>query len=128
MKIDAIVVLGSGVKSDGTLLPKAVSRVQKSVELYDQNRGSRMIMSGGFNWQRESVPKNTEAMAMKELAISLGVPSDHILIEEHSRDTLGNLFFTKLEHLVPNNWKNCVVVTSDYHVKRVEFLCKKICF
>lgn len=123
---DAIIVLGGGIRSDGTLFPKAVSRVEKSIELFNQDNNSTIIMSGGFSWRREYEPEKTEAAAMRDLAISLGVPEDHVHTEEHSRDTFGNLFFTKLEHLIPNNWKSITVVTSDYHVARVEYVCQKI--
>jgi len=126
MRTDAIVVLGSGISSDGELLPKAIKRVNMAVELFKSGIAERIIMSGRFSWHRDDLPSKTEAEAMKELAVSLDVPAEKILLENRSKDTLGNLFFTKIQFLEARNWHNIIVVTSNYHKERVQFLCKKI--
>ena len=126
MQKDVIVVLGSGISSSGTLLPKGQKRVEKAVELYNDGTAERLIMSGCFSWHRDDVPPKTEAEAMKDCAVSLGVPSENVLMENHSKDTLGNVFFTKLQFLEEHGWYNIAVVTSDYHKDRVAFLCQKI--
>ena len=59
---------------------------------------------------------------MKEYALSLGIPEMNILAEEKSKDTLGNAFFTKITYLEKYNWKNVIVITSDFHLNRTKFL------
>ena len=73
-----------------------------------------------LDWQKQ-IPSRFEAEAMKEYAISEGVPTDLILIEQESKDTLGNAYFTKVNILEPNNWKNVLVITSDFHLERTKW-------
>ena len=63
---------------------------------------------------------------MKEHAIELGVPSENILLEERSKDVLGNAYFSRISYLEPSRWKNVIVITSGYHVPRAEYVFKKI--
>lgn len=122
---DAIIVLAGGINKDGTLpvLPK--SRVDEGVRRYKDGESSRILMSGkyGFwlDWSKE-VPVRSEASAMKEYAETLGVRSDDILIEDESKDTLGNAYFTKIHILEPQNYRNVIVVTSDFHIDRTRYI------
>lgn len=126
MQKDAIIVLGSGISSEGQLFLNGKQRVEKGVELYKENHAPRIIMSGGVSWHRDDAPARTEAKAMREFAVSLGVPDKQVFLEEHSKDTLGNIFFAKIEYLAPRKWHDIVVVTSHYHVERVQYLCQKV--
>ncbi len=63
---------------------------------------------------------------MKKYAVKLGVPSEKIIAEINSRDTVGDAFFTKLNILKNKSWKNILVVTSDYHVARTSTIFKFI--
>ena len=63
---------------------------------------------------------------MRDYCIKLGVPPDKIIIELNSRDTVGDAFFSKQNILIGRGWKNLLVVTSDYHVKRTLIVFKTI--
>ena len=69
---------------------------------------------------KKEAPIRSEASAMKEYALSLGIPEMNILAEEKSKDTLGNAFFTKITYLEKYNWKNVIVITSDFHLNRTK--------
>ena len=74
-----------------------------------------------LDWQKQ-IPVRFEAEAMKEYAVSERIPIDSILIEQDSKDTLGNAYFTKVNILEPNNWKNVLVITSDFHLERTKYI------
>ena len=82
-------------------------------------------MSGryGFwlDWENKT-PAKTEACAMKEYAETLGVDNKQIFLEEDSKDTLGNAYFTKINILEPKQWKDVIVVTSDFHLERTKYI------
>lgn len=122
---DVIVVLAGGVNNDGTLPPNAKLRVKKGVELYNQGKAPKIIMSGAygfwFDWLKK-VPPIYESEAMKTYALSLGVPKEDIFIEVESKDTFGNAYFVKVSFLEKYNWENIVVVTSDYHLPRAKII------
>lgn len=122
---DAIIILAGGVNYDGTLPSNPKLRVEKGVELYNQGKAKKIIMSGAYgfwlDWLKKAPPIH-EAEAMKTYALSLGVPNENVLMEEDSKDTLGNAYFVKVSILEKNNWKNIIVVTSDYHLPRAKII------
>lgn len=123
---DAIVVLGCGVRKDGSLTVITQTRVDKGVKLFREEVAKHIVLTGHKeHWLRYTPPKS-EARAMKDYALSLGVSKRSIVLEEKARTTLGNAYFTKKDVLEPRDWKNLVVVTSDFHVPRSEYIFRKV--
>jgi len=71
-------------------------------------------------------PAVTEASAMASYAASRGLPASASLVEEESRDTIGNAYFVRTACLDPGGWRVIRVVTSDFHVPRAAWLFRKI--
>lgn len=123
---DAIIVLARGVEQNGTLMPDSLARVKKAVELYKGGQAPRIVMSGSFSFHVETKPARTEAEAMKQAAIDLGVPADDIIEEISSKDTLGNAYFTKKNICEPKTWHSLTVVTSEDHMARSQYVFNKV--
>lgn len=123
---DVIIILGGGIEPDGSLPEIPKLRINKGVELFKNGTAPRIIMSGNYGFWLEKEPIRPEAEAMEEYALTLGVPKDAILKEDVSKDTIGNAYFCKLNFLELNNWKNIVVVTSDYHISRTQYIFDKV--
>jgi uncharacterized SAM-binding protein YcdF (DUF218 family) len=121
----AIVVLGGGVEADGTLTWVSCTRVAQAVEIFHAGVAPRMILSGRCGLG-QAEPAVTEAAAMADLALVMGVPRDAMHLEEESRDTLGNAYFTRELLLEPNGWRTIRVVTSDFHLSRSAWVFRKI--
>lgn len=112
MTTDAIIVLGKGISVDGTLPEIARQHVRMGAALYAA-APAPIIMSGAYGlFERQ--PSRTEAAAMREYAVELGIPGDQIIVEEESRDTIGNAWFTKVCIIAPRKWRRLVVVTAEY--------------
>ncbi|URW70950.1 YdcF family protein [Lactobacillus kefiranofaciens subsp. kefirgranum] len=97
--------------------PLLAARISRGIEIYQENPGSKLIMSGGRG-PGEDIP---EAEAMAAYAEKLGIPKADIIIENKSRTTKENLQF--LHKLMAPNSKFCLV-TSSYHVYRALVLAK----
>lgn len=123
---DAIVVLGGGVEEDGALTWASCTRVAQAAEVYRAGVAPRLILSGRCSLSQDSEPDVTEASAMADLAVLLGVPREAMYLEEESRDTLGNAYFTRERLLEPNGWRRIRVVTSDFHLSRAAWVFRKI--
>lgn len=123
---DAIVVLGGTVQDDGTLTPWVRARVERAVEAYEAGVASRIIFSGRNGLYGPAQPAVTEAAAMSAYAQRLGLPGGAALLEEHSRDTLGNAYFVRRDFLQPNDWRSIRVVTSDFHLSRAAWVFRKV--
>ena len=125
-RADAIVVLGRGVDPDGALPRLARRRVERAAELFGWEVAPRIIFSGRCSLMTEVMPPRTEAAAMADYAVSLGLPSRAILLEEESRDTIGNAYFVLRRYLEPNDWMSIRVVTSDFHIQRSAWVFQKV--
>jgi uncharacterized SAM-binding protein YcdF (DUF218 family) len=125
-RADALVVLGRGVDPDGSLPRLAKQRVERAAELYAWDVAPRLIFSGRCSLMTETIPHQTEAAAMFDYAVSLGLPRDRLLVEEESRDTIGNAYFVLRRYLEPNDWSSIRVVTSDFHIQRTAWVFQKV--
>lgn len=109
---DAIVVLAG----------EETERVEHGVRLFRDGwaRKDLLIMSGGpLIW------KYSWAGLMKEHALALDVPPDRILIQDRSRTTEEDAFYTG-EILKKNGITSIVLVTSPYHSRRATFIFRRV--
>ncbi len=125
-RADALVVLGRGVDADGALPLLAKQRVERAAELFAWGVAPRMIFSGRCSLMTEAEPPRTEAAAMAEHALAIGIPRRAIILEEESRDTVGNAYFVLRRFLEPNDWMSIRVVTSDFHIQRTAWVFQKV--
>ena len=122
MKYDCLVVLAGGIMDDGTLPRIVEQRIDKAKELFDLKLADHIVMSGKWSkWREKNAhPPQTEAKAMEKYAIKIGIPKKIIYREEKSTSTVTNAHHILVDYLMPNNWKNVVVVTSDIHLLRAK--------
>jgi uncharacterized SAM-binding protein YcdF (DUF218 family) len=113
---DAIVVLGGAVmparppsRPDPDLTDSS-DRVWYAARLYKQNIAPRIILSGG-GWD---TGPGSEAVAMRAFLLDLGVPSDRIVLEARSRNTVDNI--REVRAVVGD--ASVALVTSGYHMPR----------
>ena len=120
-RADVIVVLGNRppVDADGRVRAETRRRVEKGVSLHREGVAPRLLMTGG-----RAPSGHVEAEVMRDLAISLGVPSEAILIEPLARDTIDNAghAIALLCGPDPTCIPEVVVVSSPYHLQRAQGL------
>ncbi len=119
---DSIIVLGRGITADGSLPPDPQKRVEIAVAEYQKGHADYLIMSGKWSFRAEVPFPKTEAQAMKDYAVSLGIPADHILLEEDSTETIGNAYYVKTNILEPRGWKKAAVISSQDHIERTRYV------
>lgn len=118
VKSDVIAVLGGGVGESGRAGQGYQERVSKAVELYDNGYSAKIIYSTGYKY----ILKEAETMAT--LSVSMGVKRDNIIIEDDSITTRDNVVNVG-KILNENGWNSIIMVSSKYHMKRLELLCRK---
>ena len=121
----AVLVLANGLKSTTELSESTLLRCQKALEVYEPEE--RMILSTGYTINK--APKTneqgypvSEATVMARYVAQQGVAPEKILTETHSKDTIGNLYFSRLMHLDPLGIEKVKVVTSAFHMPRVRLI------
>ena len=121
MKYDVLLVLGTGIRADGTLPESAESLARKAVELIKQGAAKKVIFSGRWSYRLKYEPPTTEAKAMADYATTLGLHQDTILIENESVTTVSNLCLLKEQYLEPNNFTNVLLISIKPLDKRALF-------
>jgi uncharacterized SAM-binding protein YcdF (DUF218 family) len=116
---DVIVLLGGGASDgvrdlSGTGAPcdEMMSRLVTAVRVH-RRTGLPVIVSGGAIGKTDT----PEAWIVQRVLQDLGVPPRKILVEDQSRDTGENARYVA-EVCARNGFRNPLLVTSAYHMKR----------
>lgn len=106
---DAIVVLGASVLADGTPSGVLQDRLDDGIALYKAGVAPKFIMSGD-----NSTVAYNEVKAMKDYAISQGVPSEDVFCDHAGFSTYESMYRAK--HVF--GAERIVVATQTYHLYR----------
>jgi hypothetical protein len=144
----AAIVLGGGLKpvkiQEQTWYEpeeQAKARLDKAYALFEEGKVDYIITTGKYSIMASVDPSvagpKTEAEAGARYLIAKAEEAqsgptacsgpkmqDRILYEKQSVDTIGNAWFAKKDCLEPLGITSCIVVTSDYHIKRAEIIFK----
>ena len=120
-KREVIIVLGGGIKKNGSLAEQTTERVNEGLYLLRENYASKLIMAGG----QAKNGKWPESEKMRDYALSLGENTQNILNESGSKNTYENAV-NSLALMAKQDLKDAVVVTSPYHTKRACLIFKKL--
>ncbi len=122
-----IIVLGTGIDKKKRISQETVKRLREAFSIYQENKAP-LLLCGKYNFPlaKNNLPEFTEAEAMRDYLVSLGVNPEHILLEKESTDTVSSAYFAKTRVLIPKKEKKVVVVTSDVSLERVEYIFYKV--
>jgi vancomycin permeability regulator SanA len=105
----AILVLGAAVYADGTPSGVLRDRLDVAIDLYFAGAAPKIIMSGD-----NATLEYNEVLAMKNYAISKGVPSEDIFCDHAGFSTYESMYRAKSVFGV----ERMVVVTQGFHMGR----------
>ena len=115
---DAIVVFAGGVGEAGTAGGGYQERVRFAVDLYQAGYAPRLVFSSGFAFAFR------EAEVMRDLATSLGVPAQAIVLEQQAASTFENVVFVR-DILRAEAARVVLLVSSPYHMRRATLTWRK---
>ncbi len=116
-KCHVALVLGAGVRPDGSLTRSLASRVDRAVELWREGKVDRLLMSGD-----NRVTHYNEPERMRQYAMKRGVPREAIAADYAGRRTYDSVWRAKNIF----EQKKVIVVTQSFHMDRALFLCNHI--
>lgn len=116
---DYIIVLGEKLNNDN-ISDILKGRLDFAFNLYKKNKNAKLILTGG------TIGKNriSEASAMFDFLLELGVPNDDIVLENEATSTFENIKFTR--ELIQDKSKKIALVTSDFHISRALVISKNM--
>ena len=113
--IDCIVVLGAGLKADGTPNHMLEDRIKVGVDVLSHTGADYILMSGD-----RSDEYYDEPAAMKKYAESLGVDPSKIIIDNEGFSTFESITRVKEKY----GFDNVVIVTQKYHLYRALYIAE----
>lgn len=111
------IVFGAGLRRSGAPTPVLADRVMAAVDLYLTGRAGRLIFSGTARGATYDEPA-----AMRDLAVSLGVPAEAIVLDRGGTRTLETC--TRARDLF--GVEQALLVSQRYHLPRALTLCEAI--
>ena len=84
------------------------------------------MWKNSLDFDKNNLPKITEAELMKRYLIELGIPKNKIFKEEKSRDSISNAYYAKKLYFIPKKEKEAIIFTSTYHLERAKYIFKKM--
>ncbi|HZR20295.1 MAG TPA: YdcF family protein [Verrucomicrobiae bacterium] len=111
-RIDAIVVLGAGLETNGLMKTKLIRRLKQCLKLARMHPDTPIILTGGN-------PKDgiTEAYAMRRWCLKKGISKKRLWLEDKARDTVENALYTSVI-LQKLQVSQVTLVTSVSHMRR----------
>lgn len=116
---DTILVLGCSVYGEeGIPSPCIRARAGQAAALYHQGLAPVIIASGG-----PVGPDLTEAGVLAGVLQEEGVPAAAIIRETESRDTIQNIYNSRVI-LAAHGWRTAILVTEPYHINRAGLIAR----
>ncbi len=108
------IVFGAGLYGDGSAGPVLRDRVETAVNLYQQGKVDKLLMSGDNRFVNYNEPA-----AMRQYALDLGVPDKDIVLDYAGRRTYDTCYRASTIFEV----QSAILVTQAFHLPRALFLC-----
>jgi vancomycin permeability regulator SanA len=114
---DCILVLGAGVKADGSPSDMLRDRMLTAIELYDGGVSDRLLVSGDHGSDDYD-----EVNTMKGFAVDSGVPSECVFMDHAGFSTYDSIYRAKEVFCADT----VVIVTQEYHLYRALYIAEKL--
>ena len=112
-----ILVLGAGLKPDGTPSEILQDRLDGAIALYQSGISNTLILSGDCSGEAYD-----EVGAMEIYCLEQGVLKEHIV-----RDTDGFSTYESMKNTIQTmGYKNLIVVTQRYHLYRAMYIAENM--
>ncbi|MBM6896384.1 YdcF family protein [Pseudoflavonifractor capillosus] len=115
--VDCILVLGCGVKADGTPSLMLQDRLERSLQLYQLDVAPKLLMSGDHGRQDYD-----EVGTMKEFVVDAGVPSSDVFMDHAGFSTYESMYRAKDVFQAGK----IVIVSQEYHLYRAIYIAQAL--
>ncbi len=108
------IVFGAGLLRDGSAGPVLRDRVESAVQLYQQGKVDKLLMSGDNRFVEYNEPE-----AMRQYALGFGIPNKDIVLDYAGRRTYDTCYRANAIFQMDS----AILVTQSFHLPRALFLC-----
>ena len=120
---NVIIILGSPNSSKGRLSRIAIGRARKCLEIFNSET-DMILCTGGFG-KHFNTSEKPHANHLKRFLIKNGITENYFLPYANSSNTVQDATKAK-EILLENEVKKVKIITTNYHLKRVQLIFDEI--
>lgn len=125
IKTNNIFVLAGGQLKDGTVNAWVKERLDLVLNIKKTNKDASIYCIGGGTYHKSPIQNIYghvihESRSCSNYLISKGINYKNIKREWGSYDTIANGFFSFTNFILPLKLKECVIITSEFHMERAE--------
>lgn len=117
LDVDCILVLGCGVRDDGTPSDMLRDRLDRGIELYNLGASAKLLMSGDHGQSEYD-----EVNVMKQYAIEDGIASSDIFMDHAGFSTYESMYRAKEIF----GADKILIVTQEYHLYRALYIATQL--
>jgi len=120
-KYDYGILLGGMIDIESTpeniLFLKNNDRLLNTIELFSEKKIKKILISGASGSLNSELK---EAEILKKYLVKIGIPDSCVIAENSSKNTYENAIYCEkiLTQIHSSKDFNCLIITSDYHMRR----------
>lgn len=112
-----VIVFGAGLWRDGSPTPVLRDRVSQAANLFFAGKAEKLLLSGDNSYLDYNEP-----FAMRDYALSLGVPEQAIVLDYAGRRTYDTCYRARDIFGV----RQAILVTQSFHLPRALYICNRL--
>ena len=116
-RYDCILVLGAGLRSDGSPSDMLADRLEVAIKLYEEGVSDVILLSGDCSGEDYD-----EVSSMEEYCLVSGIPAEAIVKDGKGYSTYESMLNTKDS----GDYDKILVVTQRYHLYRALYIAEKM--
>ena len=114
---DCILILGAGVKKDGSPTDMLYDRLMVGYSAFENNKSQYILISGDSEYSHY-----TETVTMKKVLNEKGVEDNNIICDGYGLSTYESIWRAKNVY----GFKKVLIVTQEYHLYRAIYIAQKL--
>lgn len=111
------IILGAAILKDNTLSPVLRDRTDAAIELYKQNKVSKILVSGN-----NASLSYDEVTPVRRYLEKEGVAPQDIFLDRAGFDTYSSMYRAKNKFQV----SSAIIVTQDFHLPRANYIARSL--
>lgn len=116
-KVDYVLVLGCGVREDGTPSRMLYERLKTGAQVLERQSGASLLLTGD-----NSGESYNELAVMKKVSLENGVEESQMTIDDYGFSTYESLKNAKEKF----GAKKIIIITQPYHMYRALYIANKL--
>lgn len=114
---DCILILGAGVKKDGSPTDMLYDRLKVGYDAFNANKADILLLSGDSEYD-----DYTETATMKEVVNSFGIEDQNIICDGYGLSTYESIWRAKYVY----GFDKILIITQKYHLHRAIYIAQKL--